>query len=624
MTFSPLKSIVLATLLWCCAYGISCAQSYPVLYVVGAFQNWDLASAKIVNANDDGVYSFTLDITDGKTDFKMSLSGNADWNKFDENSIGIDSHCTPGSISQIQKQTSNSKLPLGNWVITLYFKEWMIALSAPGEPVPTPADAPVQPLTSGTLPILYINVLNPDGTYNNEINDYNLAHKNYFDGTYWLDLNGCKWLEDEGASSVGSEDEPLKLQIKARGNYTRTGFSKKPFKLKLDKKQSLLGLSKSKHFAILAHADDTFAFLRNFVGFELGKRIGLPWTPSQQPVEVVINGDYRGLYFLTESIRIDTDRVNIREGQDNELDKEYISGGYIVELDNYDEDDSAQIRMDEKYCASENHNYDKLRVTFDTPEVYSELQRRFITDQFTAMNNAVGCCDTDNTIWSYIDLDDAARYYLVKEIVSDTESFHGSTYLFRDHGEGQKWHFSPLWDFGNAFNGSTTKFFYNDDPFGNTWIPSIRENAEFNRKVSETWKWFMSNCYGGITDVMDTYIEHIKDAAALDYKRWKANNIPQKSNNHSDLSTWLQQAKIHLRDKTNWLKSQFGDYAGTHTEPQRDQTPAAELPDYAQSGVENIIVENETPLRYYNLLGQPVATPRKGNIYVTPKGLVKY
>ena len=599
------------------------AAEYPTLYVVGGFQDWSLPDAMQVRADADGVYSFNMTVSRDNNTFKMSFSGNDDWNVFDRKSFGIGTQNEWSTgIHGITEQISNSKLPAGNWTITVYYNHWQIALDAQGSTPTPPAEVK---LTSGTLPVLYINVTNEDGSYNNEVIDYNLSHKNYFDGTYWLDTNGCEWLEALGAESIGSKDNQLKLQIKARGNYTRTGFSKKPFKLKLDKKQSLLGLSKSKHFAILAHADDTYGFLRNFVGFELGKRIGLPWTPSQQPVEVVINGDYRGLYFLTESIRIDEDRINIREGQDNETDKEYISGGYIVELDNYDEDDSAQIRMEEKHCARDPHNYDMLRITFDTPEVYSDMQRRFITDQFTAMNNAVGSCNTSDVLWTYMDIDDAARYYLVKEIISDTESYHGSTYLFRDHGEGQKWHFSPLWDCGNAFNGSAQKYFYDNDPFGNTWIPSMRENAKFNDKIKATWLWFMSNNYDGITDDMDEYIEHIRTAADLDYKKWKANNIPQKSNNHSDIDACLRNAKDHLRDKTQWLSGQFGNYTGNvFSEPERDSTPAAPLPDYAQTGVEDVQVARPLPQTFYNLTGQPVTKPVPGNLYITESGVIRF
>lgn len=600
-------------------------DAFPTLYTVGAFNSWDVYNPTPHTANNEGVYSFTM-----SGDFKMSFSKatssdfTAAWSEFDAAAFGVsqDDSWTPG-LHVLSYNADNSRLPEGEWVVTVYYPQERIALSAPGAEVPVPGNDSYG--VSGTLPILFINVYDENGKYDNEVISYSLDHKNYFNGEYWLDMNGCEWM-GKNAKSVGSKDEPLPLQIKARGNYTRTGFSKKPFKLKLDKKQALLGLSKSKHFAILAHADDNYGFLRNFTGFELGKRIGLPWTPSQQPVEVVINGNYRGLYFLTESIRIDEDRVNIREGLDNETEKEYISGGYIVELDNYDEAEDAQITMAEKHCAPGTHYYDKLRITFDTPEVYSSLQRQFITDQFTAMNNAVGNCNKSDELWRYMDLDDAARYYLVNEIVSHTESYHGSTYLFRDHGNGQKWHFSPLWDMGNAFNGSTRDHFYNSDPFGNTWIPSIRENATFNAKVKATWLWFMSNNYDGITDAMDEYIDHIEAAAALDYARWTAGNIPQKSNNEKNIRSRLSAAKQHLATKTEWLKSKFGDYTGaTYSEPERDTTEAAPLPDYAQTRVEEITVDNaDNHKTWYNLQGQPVSNPVRGNIYVTSKGLVKY
>ena len=480
---------------------------------------------------------------------------------------------------------------------------------------------------SGTLPVLYINVYKADGTLDNEVTDRNLGHKNYFPGRYWLDLNGCQWLADRGAESIGSESEPLPLEIKARGNYTRQAFAKKPFKLKLGSKQKLLGLSQSKHFALLAHADDNFGYLRNFTGFNLGRRIGLPWTPDQQPVEVVINGDYRGLYFLTESIRIEKDRIDIAELDDNVSDPELVSGGYLVELDNYDEDN--QIRMDEKSCVA-NQWLDRLRVTWDTPEKYSELQRRFVTDQLTAMNDFVGA--NSDQLWSYMDLDDAARYYVVEEIMSHTESYHGSTYLFRDRGEGQKWHFSPLWDFGNGFNGSTDRFLYDCDPFGNTWIPSMRANATFNDKVRDTWMWFMNTGYKGIIEDIDTYVTHIAEAAKADRRRWKDAPRPdyngaQDVADNSDMASRRDKAVNHLNAKVEWLKSQFGDFTSVSkpSEPARDTTPAAPLPDYAKGDGSSILLpvtdpDDDTPATFYNLQGIRVDSPRKGSVYIMVKG----
>lgn len=493
---------------------------------------------------------------------------------------------------------------------------------------------PVEGL-SNTLPVLYINIYqtNEDGSFKldnqgNKIYDnYQLQveeiDKVYRPGEYWLDMNGCTIVPGE---NVGSAEAPLPLEMKGRGNWTRKGFAKKPFKLKLGAKQVLLGMGqKSKHWAILAHADDNCGYLRNFTGFNLGKRIGLPWTPSQQPVEVVINGNYRGLYFLTESIRVGDGRVPVEELADNETQPDLISGGYLVELDNYDE--TNQIQFSEQTCVSD-QLLDVLRVTFDTPEEYSTIQKRFVSEQFEAMNNLVGKANTSegDALWSYLDLDDAARYYLVEEICSHTESYHGSTYLFRDRGEGQKWHFSPLWDMGNAFNGSTDAFFYDCDLFGNTWIPSLRQNEKFNAKVRETWKWFMSNCYQGLMNDIDEYVSTISEAAKADKARWDGQPNPANGQpvvDNSDMNAKKQVVVNHLNSKINWLKNHFGDYAGVYAEPERDTTPAAKLPDYAVTGIEDIEdieADNNAAPVYYNLQGIRVASPAAGSIYIEVRG----
>lgn len=602
---------------------------YPTVYLRGNFNNTGWAITDRYRFKRDGSL-YTLDITannplEAGSEFKI---GTENWDTVDlgASTQGVEIDYTQNIA--LRKSGSNLRTVNGIYEGSISFifdpenedGDVMVNFTIPGTQKP-----PVTGL-SGTLPVLYINVYSDENhtAYNNEVISKDLSHKNYFEfAEYWLDTNGCEWMEELGAENVGSEEKPLPLQIKARGNWTRIGFSKKPFKLKLDKKQSLLGLSKSKHFAILAHADDNLGYLRNYTGFNLGKRIGLPWTPSQQPVEVVINGDYRGLYFLTESIRVDEDRVNITELGDNVEDGKLVSGGYIVELDNYDEDPLNQIKMEEKHCATGWHNYDPLRITFDTPEVYSDLQRLFITEQFSKMNDYIGA--NDDTLWSYMDLDDAARYYLVEEIVSHTESYHGSTYLFRDYGDGQKWHFSPLWDFGNAFNGWTDDFFYNCDPFGNTWIPSMRENRTFNDKVKATWLWFMSNEYDGLSDDMAEYISRLRSAAQADYRRWNGQPTPsggQPVADNRDLTGKLNNALAHLNSKVSWLKTQFGDFTrGNYSEPERDTTPAAELPTYVATNIVEIdFADFDGPCEYYNLQGIRIENPKPGTIVIVRRG----
>ena len=595
------------------------ADGFPIVYLRGTCNDWSTPD-NYRFTRDGALYSLTITADNQIPEGEFKIADD-DWRNFNFGAPSGNSYINESGVFFFTKIGNNFKTTgIYSGTISFVYDPAATELAVTFDINTTPL-----PLTSGTLPVMYINVFTDSSlsTFNNEINDYNLAHKDYFtNAVYWLDINGCEWLEELGAKSVGSEDSPLPLQIKARGNWSRTGFSKKPFKIKLDKKQDLLALTpeKSKHYTLLAHADDTYGFMRNFVNFNLGQRIGLPWTPGMQPVELIINGNYRGLYFLTESIRVGDGRIDITELDDNVSDPELVSGGYIVELDNYDEDN--QIRLDEISFVRD-QQLDRLRITFDTPEKYSALQERFITDQFSAINNAIGA-NNDNT-WTYLDLDDAARYYLVEEITSHVESFHGSTYLFRDYGEDQKWHFSPLWDAGNAFNGYTDMFLYNCDPFGNTWIPSMRENSRFNQKVEETWLWFMQNEYPGIFDDIDEFASHISTAAKYDHDRWKNEPVPsggQPVANNSKIDDRVAAVKDHLNRKTNWLKSQFGDFSsGNYSEPSRDDTPAAPLPDYVTTSITDISdFDKDAPEEYYNLQGIRVLNPVKGQIYIVKKG----
>lgn len=593
------------------------SEGMPIFYIYGQSTGWQANDAYRFTRTGN---TYSLHVAELDGDFKITIDK---WAINYGSGTGEKQQITePAYITGVNDGPNFVASHLSNVDITFDYTEDATAVSiafAIGGVQPVAPDPVISHDYSGTLPVLFINVYDQAGQLNNEILSKDLAHKDYFSGEYWLELPEDEQYIVKGDKALGSKDEPLPLEIKARGNWTRIGFAKKPFKLKLGAKQKMLGMSKSKHYAILAHADDDCGYLKNFVGFNLGKRIGLPWTPTQRPIEVVINGDYRGLYFLTESIRVESDRINITELADNCEDKELVSGGYLVELDNYDEEN--QIRMEEQSCAG---GYkDMLRITFDTPEVYSDLQKRFITDQFTAMNNYIG--SNNDATWTYLDLDDAARYYLVEEIIGHCEAYHGSTYLFRDHGEGQKWHFSPIWDCGNAFRAPTDGFFYNNAFFGATWVGSMRSNDKFNDKVKETWKWFMSNCYDGIDADIDAWAAGVKAAAQTDRKRWK--NAPTPAGgvgvvDNTDMDTKASFVKYYLRDRLAWLKSQFGDYSNAlYAEPLRDTTPAASLPDYAVSGVIDAIDADAAPADavFYNLQGMPVAAPGTG-IYIMRRG----
>lgn len=385
---------------------------------------------------------------------------------------------------------------------------------------------------SGTLPVMYINT---DGGV--EIT----STEDYVNATYFLDNMGI-----EGIESIASPDSAFALQIRGRGNYTWRDFDKKPYRLKFDKKAAPLGMNKSKHFALLAHADDQMAFLRNTVGFELSRRLGLKYTPAQQPLEVVLNGKYIGLYFLTETIRVAKDRVNIVEQPDTATDATTITGGWLVEIDNYDE--TEQVRITEG-------NGEVIRFTYKTPEILSSQQERYLRTQMIAANSAIYSTDKSSETWEhYIDMDSLARFYIVQEVMDNAESFHGSCYLHKDQGK-TKWIFGPVWDFGNSYRRDNGFFIYQYPPFGQTWIGEIAKYPRFQQKVVEVWQQFKGNDYEGLDEYIDSFVNQIYSASQSNYIRW-----PQYGN--GDIEWAKDEFVKSLDNRIAWLVSQWGQGVG--------------------------------------------------------------
>ena len=100
--------------------------------------------------------------------------------------------------------------------------------------------------------------------------------------------------------------------IKTRGNTSFTNAeAKKPFTIKLPKKQSWLGLDKSQHFVLLANAFDE-SHIRNSIAFDLAHDIGLP-APRYTYLSLYINGEYKGLYQMTNKIEVNKHTLNLTD-----------------------------------------------------------------------------------------------------------------------------------------------------------------------------------------------------------------------------------------------------------------------------------------------------------------------
>ena len=354
---------------------------------------------------------------------------------------------------------------------------------------PTPIVAHI----SGTLPVLYINTENHKPI---------TSKTEYINANYWLDPVG-----KDDIAPLGSEAEPLSMQIRGRGQSSWKG-QKKPYKIKLGKKTAIMGMPKNKHWALLKPTENTVA------GLQLGKLMNMSWTPSFRPVEVVLNGDYIGLYFLTETIRIDESRVNIYEQQDQETNPDLISGGWLVEVDNYH--DECQITIPE-------NNRWNLTLRYHSPEDLSNMQLQWLTNEFKTINAAIYSKDKTSTAWEeHIDVESMARFFILQEVMDNPDGFHGSFYLHKDLREGSKWIAGPIWDLVCYNREKTDYTFKMKVHYGFTphWIGEIIQYDSFCQAVKDVWREVYPNRLSEIYDYIDDIVPLLGEAWKNDCERW--------------------------------------------------------------------------------------------------------
>ncbi len=383
---------------------------------------------------------------------------------------------------------------------------------------------------SGTLPVLYINTENGA-----EIT----SKTEYINATYWLDGMGI-----EGSESMGTEQNPMLMQIRGRGNSSWKS-PKKPYKIKLADKLSVLGMPPNRHWALLKGNSNTL------VGMHLGKLMEMEWTPRLKPVEVVLNGNYIGFYLLTENVRVGKNRVDIYKQADEETNPDLITGGWLVEVDNYRED--CQITI------PENKNWN-LTLRYHAPEVLSKEQKDWLTAEFKAINAAIYQTNKASREWEhYIDVESMARYFILQEVMDNPDGFHGSFYLHKDLLTNAKWIAGPIWDIVCLKREKTDYTFRMKASYGFTphWIGEIIQYASFCKAVEQEWH----KIYPSLADKLDDFLDlqhHSYDQAWInDAERWGDPFLTAKERS--------QAMKDALRSNIEWFNNHLPQSIHTPT-----------------------------------------------------------
>lgn len=386
---------------------------------------------------------------------------------------------------------------------------------------------------SQQLPVVYVTTTAPIE-----------SKEEYVTGTLYIDPLGT------GYEALGTAEAPITAQFKGRGNWTWIGFDKKPYRIKMDSKQKVLGMPSNKHWCLMAAADDNLGFLRMPLGHMISEAIGLRWTPRLVPVELVLNNKYVGLYFMTEHVRVGSKRVNIEEQEEGEKQADLITGGWLVEIDNYQTENNITF--------TEGNGQD-IMVSLKEPEIISAEQRNYIVNQMLELNSAL-YEKTPQHIERILDMKESAKYYLVQEIMGDCESYHGSCYLYKDRdslGTVDKWKFGPVWDFGNSYRSyHHNGWIYERPEFAQYWIGQLATWPSFQKELSEQWWIYYHTKKDEVRAQLTEISKLITQAAKNDAVVWRNTlNYTDNSNMTEKTNSILEQYDWRIR----WLYSKLGE-----------------------------------------------------------------
>ncbi len=353
-----------------------------------------------------------------------------------------------------------------------------------------------------SVPVINFNIKESKG---HTVSDMNSSVDHSVECYGSIDVNVPEnWTSEYTGKHEESQSYELDY-VRGRGNSTwAANTTHRPYKLKLDKKTGLLGMGKSKHWTLIANYYDNTQ-LHNKITYWLSEQLGMEYTVKLEPVEVVMDGEYYGSYFLCEQVRVGESEVNIDDLESKEgrtaTDGSTITGGYLLNLG--DSDDSKQdfdtqgsmISWSIESPNFENHSEAAQEAQYNYIKNYiDETEEALYSDTF---KNSEG-----KRYDEYLDLDSAVDYLWLQEFTMNGDAYvGGSNYLYkkRDGGRPGKLYFGPAWDFdyvawGNLdFGDEETGETVEDEvaewtQSGKMWVGRLLKDEVFANKFISRWK----------------------------------------------------------------------------------------------------------------------------------------
>ena len=380
-------------------------------------------------------------------------------------------------------------------------------------------------------------------------------------------------------------------QIKARGNSTFTYADKKSYQIKLNTASDLLGNQEQvKTWVLLASYFDATQ-MHDKLMKDLATKLGLAYTASCNWVNLYYDGEYRGVYLLSEKNSVGAASVAITDmeeaykaqnpsygdnmstalsqnayGQQFQYTKGLqepanITGGYLIELNHNMWDEASGFKT-------------RQGVAFNvkSPEWCGEEAMRYISEYYQDFEDAVYATDksgaytgynvsTGKYFYDYVDMDSLVKVFLLQELALNCDGFISSVYFYKD-ADG-KMFAGPIWDQDMTFGTGWTKTNAADIEDYHYLAKALIQIPAFKTAVveyySSTFAPAVREWLGNNGTIAHQY-NLLKDSAAMNYTLWDyirignpevAGHIWQGASYDSvvaDMTSWIE-ARLSVMDK---------------------------------------------------------------------------
>ena len=427
----------------------------------------------------------------------------------------------------------------------------------------------------------------------------------------WYEPCRITVFDEDGARLIdGAEAE-----VKVRGNWT-TSYPKKPLRIRFGEAQSMLGLNDGaamKNWVLLAEYKDG-SMLRNKAALAIAAGLLAPdglYAADARLVEVAINGEYMGVYLLSEHQQVNADRVNITKPK---ADYQGTDIGYFLEFDDYYVNEEELNRFTVSYANNarlvpyDGNDGSGRKLAGTTrgftikSDIYSAKQRNFIADYvynvYRVLYHAAyrdeayvfndACTRIKRTteitpreaVERAINVDSLADLYLLNEVVCDADVYLTSFFMRADFGEGgdRRLTFEAPWDFDSAmgnknrcadaqgFYAANILFDVNDSFQSiNPWLAVLMYEDWFQEIIAEKWTAaYDAGVFSRVLEMIGRDAEQYSDAFARNYDKW--DNLVHNEEFAHELSPMAarcstqQEAAAHLQ----WWLERRVDFLNAH------------------------------------------------------------